>query len=304
MWKQMWKQVWTQMWKRPSKPPSKPPSSQGESMGPSDAPRSESWHDRPARIPGGQGADVSDPHKPPPGPGGEGEKDVRLQISQTRQQAQVEMVLQAFGDDVRRGPTDDAPQYLYRADRILVRDEYVDQVLQFLPDSRRDRGLIHGVTSLSVPMDALDAVNLVRVEFGFGVVAPDHLVSITGEFGHCPATRAGGGTWLGRPDPVLATDHTAGEGIRVVVIDTGLDPAAPDTHPWMAGVTGDADLAIGAGQLGAYAGHGTFIAGVVRCLAPRAEVIVRGVFKKAGATFESTWSSRWTASSPTTSPMS
>ena len=98
---------------------------------------------------------------------------------------------------------------------------------------------------------------------------------------------AAGGTWLGRPGSGTTTDHTAGEGIRVVVIDTGLDPAAPDTHPWMAGVTGDADLAIGAGQPGVYAGHGTFIAGVVRCLAPRAEVIVRGVFKKAGATFES-----------------
>jgi hypothetical protein len=294
-------------------------------MGPSDETRSESWHDRPAPIPAAQEADVSEPRKPAPEPGGEGqndeprhaaptpepgesetdeprptpptpepgerETDEPRPIPLTRQQAQVELVLRAFGDEARRGPREwpeVGAQYLYRADRILVRDAYVDQVLQFLPDSGRDRGLIHGVTSLLVQQDALDAVTLVRDQFGFGVAAPDHLVSITaGEFGLCPATEPEVVPGWAAPDPVLTTDHRAGEGIRVVVIDTGLDPAAPDTHPWMAGVTGDADPAIGAGHLGPYAGHGTFIAGVVRCLAPRAEVIVRGVFKTAGAAFES-----------------
>jgi subtilisin family serine protease len=104
------------------------------------------------------------------------------------------------------------------------------------------------------------------------------------------------------PEPVPANsptvppqlrDPNAGEGIRVVVVDTGLDLDAPGTHAWMTDVTGDADPLIvqsGGGQpnqLQPYAGHGTFIAGVVRTMAPKAEVIVRAVFTVAGAVFES-----------------
>ena len=73
----------------------------------------------------------------------------------------------------------------------------------------------------------------------------------------------------------------------MVVIDTGLDPESPDRHPWMAGVTGDDDPTITPGGLVPYAGHGTFTAGVVRSVAPRAEVIVRSFFNRVGAIFES-----------------
>jgi subtilisin family serine protease len=192
---------------------------------------------------------------------------------------------------VGRGPRrwpETGVEYLYREQRILVLDEYVDQVLRFLDGSRFDRGLIHGVTLLSVQEeDATIAVQLVRDQFGAGVASPDHIVSISGEAGFCPATEPEVVPGWSAPDPVLCTDHAAGEGVRVVVVDTGLDPAAADTHSWMSGVLGDADPAIKAGALGPYAGHGTFVAGVVRCLAPRADVIVKGVFGSAGATFES-----------------
>ena len=209
----------------------------------------------------------------------------------TRQQAQVDQVLRAFGKGVGRGPAnwrEVGVAYLYREQRILVRDEYVDQVLAFINGSAVERSLIHGVTLLSVPGETIAELNRVRGRFGSGVATPDHLVSITGgEAGLCPATEPEVVPGWAMPDPVPTTDHRAGEGIRVVVVDTGLDPTAAASHPWLSGVWGDADPAIGAGVLGAYAGHGTFIAGIVRCLAPRAEVIVRSVFHTGGATFES-----------------
>ena len=107
------------------------------------------------------------------------------------------------------------------------------------------------------------------------------------------------------PDPVLTTDHAAGEGVRVVVVDTGLDPESPDRHPWMAGVTGDDDPAIGAGVLGPYAGHGTFIAGVIRSVAPTGRGD-RPVAPSAGPARSSsrTWSRPWTGCWPTTRPTS
>jgi subtilisin family serine protease len=46
----------------------------------------------------------------------------------------------------------------------------------------------------------------------------------------------------------------------------------------MRGVTGDDDPGIGPDLLNKYAGHGTFIAGIIRAVAPAAEVVVRAVF--------------------------
>jgi subtilisin family serine protease len=83
-----------------------------------------------------------------------------------------------------------------------------------------------------------------------------------------------------RPEPPISRDAEAGRGIRVLVVDTGLDAAATGL-PWMSQVTGDPDPGIVLGNpagdrtIQRYAGHGTFIAGVIRAMAPAAEVIVR-----------------------------
>ena len=67
----------------------------------------------------------------------------------------------------------------------------------------------------------------------------------------------------------------------MVVIDTGYDPAdepAPNPHgttawPWLADVTGepepDGPTWAADGLLRAYAGHGTFVAGVIKAIAPK-----------------------------------
>ena len=213
---------------------------------------------------------------------------------QTRQEAQTRLIIRAFRDQVGRGRRDravDDHQHLFRENHILVLDEYVDRVRQLegLTGSRSENALVRGVTLLRVPVSTLDALAIVRGGYGSGVAAPDHIVSITGggTGGRCPATEPEVVPGWAEPDPRLTSDHAAGEGVRVVVIDTGLDPAAAASHPWMSGVTGDPDPAIEGDLLGPYAGHGTFIAGVIRCVAPRAEVVVRGAFEQAGATFES-----------------
>ena len=40
-------------------------------------------------------------------------------------------------------------------------------------------------------------------------------------------------------------------------------------------------------DIGPYVGHGTFVAGIVRCLAPAAAMEIEGVLKHAGAVYES-----------------
>ena len=85
-------------------------------------------------------------------------------------------------------------------------------------------------------------------------------------------------TGLTEPWPPQA-DKTGGKGgeVSVVVVDTGWHPpAATDPRtPWLQGVTGDDEL--NGPDLRPYAGHGTFIAGVVRCVAPETEDLRRGL---------------------------
>jgi hypothetical protein len=75
------------------------------------------------------------------------------------------------------------------------------------------------------------------------------------------------------------------------VPDTGLLADAA-THPWLAGVSGELDPLPApdpAGQvlIPLYTGHGTFVAGVLRCMAPLCQVRVTRDFRVAGGISES-----------------
>lgn len=87
----------------------------------------------------------------------------------------------------------------------------------------------------------------------------------------------------------------AGQDVRVLVIDTGLSAGWDDNHPWLrdpgqpvSEVDGDDELdTFGPdGRITQHAGHGTFIAGLIRCVAPRASVFVSGTMRWAGAMHE------------------
>ena len=126
-------------------------------------------------------------------------------------------------------------------------------------------------------LDYLDGV------LGEGVATPDTLVHITA-WKYCPATEPVPSSGPVRPR-AKADEWTNGAGSCVVVVDTGLieDVVKDPRHPWLHGVTGDEE---DAASVGRYRGHGTFIAGVVRSVAPEAEVHVLAVSNILATTFE------------------
>ena len=90
------------------------------------------------------------------------------------------------------------------------------------------------------------------------------------------------------PYPGLCRD--GGGRVRIFQADTGLVPGAAETFPWLAGVYGDPDPRAGtvAGStIEPYGGHGTFVAGVMRCMAPQAAIRVENIFGTAGSACES-----------------
>ncbi len=128
----------------------------------------------------------------------------------------------------------------------------------------------------SVPqlLDLLEEAGLPR-----GAASPDHWVHVAPGGGGggtaCPATEPEE-TGLTEPWPPQAPQHKRSRDVSVVVVDTGWNPPSgtdPRT-PWLHDVDGDDEL--NGPDLRPYAGHGTFIAGVVRCMAPETTIFVEG----------------------------
>jgi subtilisin family serine protease len=244
--------------------------------------------------------------------------------SRSTEQIQADHAIRALGGPdevgvVRSGQPAEI-QYLYRKGCILVREEAVRDVRSILdryeenlrrgqagdraetPPAPRERDrveqVVSGVRLLWLRgLETHDALDLIRdgneeydiPGLGAGMCAPDHAVHISGDAVTCPANEPEPVGPGGAPYPPMAADPAAGAGVKVVVIDTGLDTGMSSTPFWMRGVTGEPDPLVRQGRvLDPYAGHGTFIAGLVRAVAPRAEVRVLSHFNRGGATWEST----------------
>lgn len=210
-----------------------------------------------------------------------------------RSDAQVALILEAVQDhqvDVHRGPLDTV-DYI-RRHRLLTDVDDVPAVYDRLgrtppPQNRRKNTKLDKLhrfdvdlppgQSLDELLDDLDAA--VRP----GAVTPDYLLHV------CT-------TWCGatEPYPTSATapalrnddGQATGSEVRVSVVDTGKLPAVIEAHEWLSTPTpvgGDDEPA----GIGHYAGHGTFIAGVVRAFAPAANVRVESVTTMGGTVFES-----------------
>jgi subtilisin family serine protease len=138
------------------------------------------------------------------------------------------------------------------------------------------------------PTDLLRILEEIDNDIEVGFARPDHLVHICGKGLICPATEPKETDATG-PWPAKFDDHPdAGAEVNVVVIDTGwydptLDPhfhAAALPWEWLSGVTGEKEhggvhvAPTVSDVLRPYAGHGTFVAGVVRAVARRCRVHV------------------------------
>jgi hypothetical protein len=199
--------------------------------------------------------------------------------------------------------------FCYRRAHLVARHEHLDDVLAVIGEpggplssagiavsevSQPASGLArvrlarHPAGDLAAEHDALfTALEAAHDRLGAGVLSPDHLLYVV-PGGMCPATEPDYVPADAALRPLLSTrDCCTGEGIRVAVVDTGLIPDAPVLHSWLHGVTGDGDPEVAEGDsIVRYGGHGTFIASIVRAMAPRAEIRVHRFFEKAGAVYE------------------
>ncbi|MER7251565.1 S8 family serine peptidase [Kribbella sp. NPDC000426] len=228
------------------------------------------------------------------------------QTSDRKYIAQIELILEAFGREVEVHPEDwqkrpEGADYLYRTGVVLVRDEDVTRVIELFQGGRPDEGGIGGVTRLLLPDKVPDGAPEDRsvtqrflmyadLRLGRGVVTPEHLFYVTPSVSPCPATEPEEVPPGIPPEPLLPAPFPSagdpdGRGVKVVVLDVGWSDA-PAAY-WLNGVTGDPENAFdGSGRIRPYAGHGTFIAGVMRAIARNVEIVVKSYFTSAGAMWE------------------
>jgi subtilisin family serine protease len=237
---------------------------------------------------------------------------------------QVDHILATFskrkeGPEIGIVTSDGGVGFMYAEDQLLVRKDHIESVKDILR-ANFDLGPVeHAVLDVALlhlepkpgrarpwpagvfipnrrkqrPLTMIHALEQIDEQLGEGIATPDHLLTVAGEVGPCPATEPQQVYDGIEPFPGVCPDNS-GAGVLIYVADTGLLPNAGDDPalPWLRGVRGEPDPnspAAGAAMppILPYAGHGTFVAGVARCVAPHADMFVSNVFQVAGSTLES-----------------
>ncbi len=224
---------------------------------------------------------------------------------------EVDYVVRAFRGSSDRRPevkaarNDTGVDHLYVEGQILVRAEHLDRVLEILGlpaerDLARDepgrlRRVIGGVALLTLADSqptVTDALAEIDRQLGRGIATPDHILTVAPDAPICPATEPQPVYEGIEPYPSVRRDN-GGAGASIYIADTGLLEGAGSSCSWLTGVQAlDIDplppmLPGGVQPIPAYTGHGTFVAGVIRAVAPAAEVVVSNAFSIAGSQLES-----------------
>jgi subtilisin family serine protease len=234
------------------------------------------------------------------------------QLDEEIAQFQQGLVRAALGSDavggIPFGPKSEGSGYLAHPGRILCRGSDLERLDAFFRERPNDydfgereiREVAGDLVTYLLPVrrrdgvrDSTETLREIEEVMGTDIARPDHIVYVTPQGGGklCPATEPE--LPLGKgPVPALTSDREAGLGVRVSVVDTGwyADAATNPESPWLDATTheieGDLET-VDPHDIHSYAGHGTFVAGVIRCLAPATELEIEGVLTKAGAVYES-----------------
>jgi hypothetical protein len=173
-------------------------------------------------------------------------------------------------------------------------------------EPRIPRELVPGTRSVisltveSARISLLDILDRLDRDVGDGVARLDHVVYVCPNIcaatepivvppGTDPVPPPGLNACGCRPCHGLPRPECDGDGVFISIVDTGLIDDAAVGHPWLAGVGGTTDPVPGAGTtstIGYDTGHGTFVAGVARCMAPKVSAYVERAFDYVGANFE------------------
>ncbi len=213
----------------------------------------------------------------------------------TRLQAQIRLILDELDGSAVWPPEWEQlnrVDSIYRKRSLLVRDGDVERVMAIVPSTPAEHDdNLRGLTLLQFAdnetRDIETVCTAVDRTLGEGVATPDHVFYVCAT-GSCPATEPEEVSGDAPPDPGVSTEPCDGHGVLVSVLDSGWLEGADTQHSWLAGVTGETEDPFGGTPyILPYAGHGTFVAGVVRTMAPRAEVRVDRTFIKQAGGFES-----------------
>jgi subtilisin family serine protease len=198
------------------------------------------------------------------------------------------------------------PDYLYERGRLLVAapDDNLGRLRERLDGAELIEGgdglavvsidrLRNGYLSVPDALALLDPVFHGDLAHGPGVtplVSPNHLFHVERLCSAIEPEVPGGSS---QPWPPPREPAEGEQPVRIGLVDTGLIKPVDPALTWLsAGVDGEDDPLItvlpgGLRLIPPFAGHGTFVAGVARCMAPRSEIFVGNELNIAGATLES-----------------
>lgn len=214
---------------------------------------------------------------------------------------QVDYIVSAFaGRGVSIGvvPSSRGVGYMYAEGQLIVREEHLSRVQQLLPQPCTVERIAHGAMLVRMGEDpsceqptVADLLPVIDAACGEGIATPNQVLTAAGGIIRpCPATEPQEVYDDIEPSPSVDVAG-GGAGVLIYVADTGLLDGAAATAPWLSGVQGDPDplpkqLPDGTQPIPPYTGHGTFVAGVARCMAPQADVFVANIFSVAGSALE------------------